>query len=114
MSVNRIFTLTQGAVGTTMEFTLSDEDGPVDITGWTVTIIARHGVDDPVIDNGACVLTTPATGQGTYEFNSTTANIEVGEYNLQFKGVIGSDVYYFPTHRERRYGTLAVVASAES
>lgn len=104
------FTLKQGAVGTTIEFTLSDANGPVDLTGWAVTMTARKGTVT-AIDGGICTITDAEAGQGEYEFDAESAGIAVGEYKLEFKGTVGSDVYYFPTNRTNPYGKLYVIAS---
>ena len=105
------FTLKQGAVGTVMEFTLTDADGPANLTGWTVTIIAKKGTSDPVIDGDACVMTDAAVGEGTYTFSTDSAAVPIGEYKLEFKATNGANVQYFPTNRTVPYGKLYVVAS---
>lgn len=115
MSVlNDEYILKRGEVGTVMSFTLSDANGAVNLNGWTVTVSARKGSATPAIDEAACVLlpnqATTDKGKGTYEFDSTTANIEKGVYDLEFKAVSPTlDVYYFPKEKHEPYAKLRVI-----
>ena len=111
---NDEYILKRGEVGSLMQFTLKDEDGAVNLNGWTVTVTARKGSAAPVIDEAACVLEanqpTTGKGKGSYEFDATTANIPAGTYNLEFKAVNpGGDVYYFPKNRKEPYARLFVI-----
>ena len=114
MAINNEYVLKRGEVGTLLEFTLNDNDGAVNLNGWTVTITAKKGSNTPVIDEAACTLEpnqpTTGKGKGTYEFDSTTANIPSGTYNLEFKATNPSgDVYYFPKTHKEPYALLYVV-----
>jgi hypothetical protein len=108
------YVLKRGEVGTLLEFTLKDADGAVNMNGWTVTVTARRGSNDPVIDNAACTLVanqpTTGKGKGSYTFTNVTANIPVGVYDLEFKGVApGGIVHYFPKSRDERFASLLVI-----
>jgi hypothetical protein len=110
------YVLKRGEVGTLLEFTLSDANGAVNLNGWTVTMTAKKGSADPVIDEVPCVLlpnqATTDKGKGTYEWDATTANIPAGTYNLEFKAVNPSgDVFYFPKTYKEPYAILRVVES---
>ena len=111
---NNEYVLKRGEVGTLLSFTLSDVNGAVNLNGWTVVVTAKKGSATPVIDEAACVLlpnqSTTDKGKGTYEFDSTTANIPAGTYNLEFKATNPSgDVYYFPKTHKEPYALLYVV-----
>jgi len=108
------YVLKRGEVGTLLEFTLSDANGTVNLNGWTVTMTAKRGAVAPVIDAAACTLAanqaTTGKGKGTYTFTETTANIPVGQYDLEFKAVApGGAVYYFPKSRAQRFASLLVI-----
>lgn len=114
---NNEYILKRGEVNTLLEFTLEDEDGPVNLSGWTVTVTAKAKTGGTkVIDNGACTLlpnqSTTDKGKGYYTFNSTTANIAAGVYDLEFKGVApGSRVAFFPKDQYEPYARLRVIES---
>lgn len=113
---NYEYILKRGEVGSTLQATLSDENGAVNLTGWTVTVTARKGIDTPVIDEGSCTLaanqTTTGKGKVSYEFTATTANIAAGTYDLEFKGTNSDgDVHYFPKSKDKPYATLTVIES---
>lgn len=116
---NREYILKRGEEGSLLEATLYDEDGAVNLTGWTVTVTARRGTAAPVIDDAACtVLADQATtgrGRITYEFDASTANVAKGVYDLEFKGTAADNsVFYFPKSKEKPYGVLRVIESLAS
>lgn len=107
----------QGEVGKELCGTLSDENGPVDLSGWTVTVTASASVGGtPVIDDAACNVDPDQvnnTGKVTLTLNSTTANVGPSEngYYLEFTGTSpGGAVYRFPNRKsaEQSYGRLVV------
>lgn len=107
----------QGEVGKVLEGVLSDEDGAVDLTGWTVTVTASPSVGGtPVIDDAACTIDANQTankGKVTLTLDSTTANIAPSEngYYLEFSGTApGGAVYKFPNRKaaDASYGRLVV------
>lgn len=107
----------QGEVGKVLTGVLSDEDGPVNLTGWTVTATASSSVGGtPVIDDAACTVDpdqTANTGKVTLTLNSTTANIAASEngYYLEFSGTApGGAVIKFPNRKsaDASYGRLVV------
>lgn len=107
----------QGEVGKVLAGVLSDEGGPVDLTGWTVTVSASNSVGGtPVINDAACTIDpdqTANTGKVTLTLNSTTANIAASEngYYLEFSGTApGGAIYKFPNRKsaEASYARLVV------
>lgn len=114
MAKKNYYTLKRGEVGTVMEFTLKDSDGAVNLGGWTVTVTAAKREESPAFEDAACVVAanqnTTGKGQGTYTFDSTTANIPVGTYNLEFKAVSpGGAVHFFPKSPDKPFAVLHVV-----
>ncbi len=112
MSTNNTFTLKRGEVGAVMEFTLSDEDGTVNLSGKTVTLNVKKRTT-LIIDDVPCVIDPDQTankGKGTYTFDATTAVIAKGEYNAEFKVVSGSNVSFFPKNKadERTYFKIEI------
>lgn len=113
MAYNTSYVLKQGEEGTVMSFTLRDENGPVNLDGWTVTMSARLGKQDPAIDEAPCVLSpdqlTTGKGKGTFTFDEETSNIPTGTYRLEFKGTTaGGAVFFFPKAKGAAYATLVV------
>lgn len=98
-----------------MNFTLCDENGAVNLAGWTVTMsVKKRGATTPVVDEDSCTLlpnqSTTDKGKGTYEWDSTSANIAVGDYYLEFKAVNpDGDIYYFPKSAKEPYAILHVI-----
>ena len=114
MAKKNYYTLKRGEVGTVMEFTLSDSDGAVNLGGWTVTLTARKKEEAAAIEDASCTVlanqSTTGKGKGTYTFDSTTAAIPAGTYQLEFKGTSpGGAVYYFPKSPDKPYAVLNVV-----
>lgn len=111
---NTDYFLTKGATASVLHFTLFDGSGALDLTGWTVTVTATNlaaggaGFTDKVCTINADQVANK--GKGTYSFDSTTANLELGEYRLRFKGVDAlGGIRYFPTGRgAANYGRLVV------
>lgn len=107
----------QGEVGKILEGVLSDEDGPVNLAGWTVTVTASSTVGgDPVIED-ASVTPDPDQsanpGKFTFTLDSTTANIAPNEsgYFLEFSGTgPGGAVTKFPNRKslDQSYARLVV------
>jgi hypothetical protein len=112
---NNEYILKRGEVGTLLEFTLEDDNGPVNLNGWTVTATARNRRGgDVAINDAACTLAPdqPNTGKGkgSYEFDTASADIPVGQYDLEFKGVApGGRVSYFPKDKNTPYASLIVI-----
>lgn len=107
----------QGETGKVLSGTLSDENGPVNLTGWTVTVTASASVGgDPVIDSAACTVDADQdanTGMVTFTLDGTTSAIAPSEagYFLEFSGTApGGAVYKFPNRKsaEQSYGRLVV------
>lgn len=116
MALNQEYVLKRGEVGSLLEFTLSDSNGPVNLNGWTVEISARRGAEPLAIDGEACAVAanqaTTGKGKGTYEFSSGAAAIPAGTYDLEFRAVSPTgDVYYFPKSRRTPYAKLLVLES---
>lgn len=107
----------QGEVGKVLTGVLSDEDGELNLTGWTVTVTASPSVGGtPVIDDAACTVDPDQSanrGKVSLTLNSTTANIAANEngYLIEFTGVTpGGAVIRFPNRKsaEQSYGRLVV------
>lgn len=107
----------RGEVGKVLTAVLSDEDGPVDLTGWTVTVTASTSIGGtPTIDDAACAVDADQSankGQVSLTLNSTTANIAASEngYYLEFSGTApGGAVIKFPNRKsaEQSYARLVV------
>lgn len=114
MAINQQYTLKRGEVGTLLQATLSDDNGTVNLNGWTVTMTVKKGSNTAVVDEAVCTVVAgqPSSNKGKieYEWDATTANIPAGDYNLEFKAVNPtSDVYYFPKHPKEPYAILHVI-----
>ena len=114
MAYNEEYILKRGEVGSVIDFVLRDDDGPVNLNGWTVTLTAKLGDEDAAILNGACVLApdqpTTGKGKGTFTFDEASADIPAGSYKLEFKGIApGDNVHYFPKSKVRAYASLIVI-----
>lgn len=108
---NSTFTIKRGASGAVMTVTLRDEDGVVDLTGFTgVTVTASMGDDSPVMAALAMAFAADrTTGIVSYAFTPTTSDIEPGTYDLEFEGTDASgDKHVFPTNKNVPYGKLVV------
>lgn len=114
MAYNTDYVLKTGEVGTVMDFTLRDDNGPVNLTGWTVTMSARKDEEPAVIVGASCAIaanqSTTGKGKGSHTFTEETAGIVAGVYKLEFKGVTpAGDVYYFPKSKTNPYAVLTVI-----
>lgn len=111
---NSDYFLTQGASGSILYFTLFDADGPLDLTGWDVTLtVANLAAGGTGFTDETCTIDADQVnnkGKGYFEFDVTTAGLELGEYKLRFKGVDAlGKIRYFPTGRgAANYGRLIV------
>lgn len=101
------FEMKQGETGKVLSVTLRDSAGPIDLTGWSaVTMTARQGNGDPVIDDEPCSITDADNGVVSFAFTGAFANISPGEYDMEFRGVdVADGVHIFPSDG---YGTLIV------
>jgi hypothetical protein len=106
-----------GVTGGTINFTLSDASGPVDLTSWSgVTIVAKHPDSDAIKFSHAVTSvldqSIPANhGKGTYQ--PVAGDVDtVGEFTLYFQATDpGSRLWQFPTDdptSDRAYGKLIV------
>lgn len=112
MAANLVFPLYQGEVGETIEFTVEDRDGTVDLTPYTVTMtLTRNGVT--TIDAVSVTKANQTTNRGecSYTFDATTAAIAVGNHKGRLKLVQGSNVLYWPKNVEGRLGFFTVKVS---
>jgi len=107
----------QGEVGKVLEGVLSDEDGAINLSGWTVTVTASKSVGgDEVISSAACAIDADQDanrGKITFTLDGTTANLDANEngYFLEFTGVApGGAIFRFPNRKavEQSYGRLIV------
>lgn len=107
----------RGEVGKVLTAVLSDDNGEIDLTGWTITVTASQSVGGaPIIDEAACDIDADQSankGKVTLTLDSTTANIAANEngYFLEFSGTSPAGaVYKFPNRQsvEQSYGRLVV------
>jgi hypothetical protein len=106
-----------GITGGTIDFTLSDADGPVNLTGWTgVTIVAKHPDSESTKFSHAVTSVLDQTvsanhGKGTYQ--PVAGDVDtVGEFRLYFTAIDPNGrPWEFPTDDpdgSRAYGTLVI------
>lgn len=107
----------QGEIGKVLTGILSDDDGPIDLTSWDVTVTAAQTIGGtPVINDAMCTIDPDQVtnkGQISLTLDATTANIAASEngYYLEFSGITPSDaVIKFPNRKaaEQSYGRLVV------
>lgn len=92
--------LTQGASAANLVRTLTDRDGPINLTGATTTFcMSRYGTN--VVNDGACSVVGVATA-GTVSYPFTTTNTaNAGVFEGQFKVTFGSGaIQFFPSNRK--------------
>lgn len=115
MARNLTHTLKMGEVGKVISFLVEDDNGPYDLTAWTVTFNVDKG-STSVVTDGAVTKETQSgatLGRCYYTWNATTANIPVGTYKGELKLVNGSNVLYWPVdeHDNRNYIVIKVIKS---
>jgi hypothetical protein len=115
MADNQTYILKIGEVGSVMTTTLKSAGAPAILTGKTITMSARKTTTaTPVIDDVACSISgDPILGVITYTFDSSSANVEKGDYLLEFKVSGGGRTDYFPKDENdrRTYAKLIVQES---
>jgi hypothetical protein len=110
---NRIFTMTQGAYGTEMGFTLYDAADAFPITDDVRLFVRREGQTTNVIDGELCNTGGPFTieGQtfvGKYAFTATEMDLAAGTYRFRFEHGNPPNVTYFPTDPSQWFGKLII------
>lgn len=113
---NLRFTFKQGEVGKEMPFTLSDDNGVVDLSSWTVTLAIAENKSMAAVLTGLTVTKRTQTGAtiGQCYHNLTdtvglvtgSAQLPPKEYKAcELKLVNGSQVRYWPVNEnnERTY-----------
>jgi hypothetical protein len=110
---NLNFTLKQGEVGKVIRFTLSDADGAVDLTNYTVTMTLKKGSAAAVVDEASVTKETQSgatLGKCHHTFDATTADLTPGIYKGELKLTSGSNVLYWPVDEKekRTYFTVEV------
>jgi hypothetical protein len=104
-----------GVTGGLITFTLSDADGPKDLTGWTAPlIIARHPGSEAIKFQQTFTPDLDQTtnpGKGTYQPISTDVDID-GEFPFFFRVTDpGGNDWEFPTddpEGDHAFGTLVI------
>lgn len=91
-------TVKQGEAGKIINFTVSDNNGLVDLTPYTITMTLKKG-STVTLDAGAVSKRNQVadTGQCYYVWTSDTADMARGDHLGDLKLVSGSDVFYWPT-----------------
>ena len=109
--MNTEFVLKTGATGAILTAVLEDKNGPVDLTDYTVKLTLQKGNDLPVIDEGTCTVDPDQVankGKVSYSFVST-ANLERGTYNAEFKATdINGRDSIFPSNKRTPYARVIV------
>jgi hypothetical protein len=110
---NLTVTYKRGAVGKELEFNnLSDQNGLVTLTPYTLTVNVEETDGTVVVDDAAVSKRDQSTRQGDcyHTLDATTANIAVGTYRAEIKATNGANVDYWPTDidQKRRYITWIV------
>lgn len=115
-----IWTIKRGSAGSVRTGTLSDANGPIDLTNKTVTMSVRLTptsaalIDDAAVTKAANQSTT-GKGQISHTFTADEANIGVNlkGYLLEFKLTEGLVIDYIPLDRddEKTYGRLIIQRS---
>lgn len=113
MSCNLTVTYKRGAVGKVIEFNdLSDKDGLVDLTSFTVTLNVETEDGQTVIDDATVSQQDQSARQGDcyYTLDTDSANLATGIYRAELQLTNGSNVEYFPTNSDgdRTYITWIV------
>lgn len=86
----------KGDTGIPVAATLSDENGVVNLTGYTVTVNMRKvGSTENTITGGACSIVSAPAGTVTYTFAAGDVD-ETGLYNLEFVATSGANIIHFP------------------
>lgn len=115
MARNLNVTWKLGEVGKVVNFLLEDDDGPFNLTGWTITMaIAADNETTPAV-TGETVTALTQTGDDIgwcyHTLNSTTANITIGKYKAaELRLVSGLNVLYWPVDENevKTYFTVEV------
>lgn len=102
---NQIFVHKRGETGAVLTATLSDRDGPVDLSDWTVTLNVRAKPGGAkIIDNAPC--TGGADGVVTCEIGDASfadaAGLRENQYKAEFKVVRGGVKLYWPKHENNQ------------
>lgn len=107
----------QGELGRVLSGTLLDDDGPINLTGYTVTLSVSQTIEGtPLIANDACVIDPDQvanTGRISYTLTPTSSSLPVNEkgYYLEFTVVLPNGaIHKFPNKKslEASYGRLVV------
>ena len=112
---SNVWTITQGETGAVRTGTLSDADGPVDLSRFdSVSVIAaRSASATPVINELVTIDPDQVTNKGQFSFTFSALNAAIAprRYLLSFKCMDGASPVYFPLNRrlEQSYGSLIVV-----
>lgn len=108
------WTITQGETGAVRTGTLSDADGPKDLSQYdSVSVLAAiNSSATPVIDELVTIDPDQVTNTGDFSFTFSAGNaaIEATTYLLQFKCMDGANPVYFPLDRRgyQTFGRLVV------
>lgn len=79
------FTIKRGDNVPILEATLSDQDGPINLTGATVKLIMKgKGTASGTTISGTCVIVSAAAGTVSYSWLTGNTDV-VGSYDLEFQ-----------------------------
>ena len=99
-------TIKQGSTYPPLQVTLSDENGPINLTTAVSVELAMKGTSTLV--TGSCVITSPTTGQITYNWGATDLNV-IDTYNVEFQITWPSSKFQFVPNSG--YDSIQVVAT---
>ena len=95
----------KGDNSTPLDLTLKDEDGAVDLTGYTLSfVMTARGASTRLIDSAVTIDADQVTNKGrvTYLPTDPQADLDVGWYEAEVKGTDGStNPITWPTHWEK-------------
>ena len=93
------FTAFTGDVNKVISTQLSDENGPIDVTGATIVFHARNRADPAITISGNAAIVTAASGIISYTLtaaNLTTPTIP-GEYDVEWQVTLGGATITWPS-----------------
>lgn len=113
---NTMATIFRGETGQVLNATLSDENGPIDLSLWTVSLTVWQDEAAPVFEDEPAVIAnqTLSRGRVSFHFDETTSMVPAGVYHFRFKGINSNDdPFYFPKTIPATNGTLLVQESEQ-
>lgn len=92
------FTIKEGDLLPPIEATLSDRDGPINLTGATVELVAENDDRTTTITGAAAIVGDPTAGAVRYDPVAGETDVP-GYYDLEFKVTKGGKPIHVPNDR---------------